>query len=197
MSEHSKTFKNKEEFRKANLALNDYQKRHNIIRKDYELLLEITDLYQDERGKFDTLYRASLKGFLSLIESDIFGLNNIDKYEGYSDRHSFEDKFKKTFKQVCRTWNKNEIIQQYLDSKYGLLKSIKTKRDKLIHPKTTEDIVIASKKEFLDLKTAFKDYTKMLHSIMNNFFISINVKNMDEIIDLFKNNDTTFINNKK
>ncbi len=186
MSEHSKTFKDKEEFRKANLALDDYQKRHNIIRKDYELLLEITDSYQDENEKFDTLYRASLKGFLSLIESDIFGLNHIDNYEGYCDRHTFEDKFKKTFKQVCRTWNKNEIIQQYLDSKYGLLKSIKTKRDKLVHPKTTEDIVIASKEDLLELKTAFEDYTKMLHSIMNDFFISINIKDMDDIIDLFK-----------
>ena len=186
MSEHSKSFKDKEEFRKANFALTEFQRRHNIIRKDYELLLEITDSYQDENKKFDALYRASLKGFLSLIESDIFGLNHIDTYEGYSDRQSFEDKFKKTFKRVCQTWNKNEIIQQYLDSKYGLLKSIKSKRDKLIHPKTTEDIVIASSKDFLELKTAFEDYTKLLHSIMDNFFISIEISNRDEIIDLFK-----------
>lgn len=197
MSEHSKTFKSKEEFRKANLALNNYQKRHNIIRKDYKLLLEITELHQDENEKFDTLYRASLKSFFSLIESDIFGLNNIDKYEGYSDRHSFEDKFKKTFKQICQTWNKDEIILQYLDSKYGLLKSIKTKRDKIIHPKTVEDIVIATKKDFIELNTAFNDYTRMLHSIMDSFFISINVKDMNEIIDLFKNNDISITNNKK
>lgn len=186
MNEHSKAFKDKEEFRKANIALNDFQKRHNIIRKDYELLLVITETFQNENEKFNSLYRASLKGFFSLIESDIFGLNQIDPYESYSDRHCFEDKFKKTFKQICQTWKKNEIIQQYLDSKYGGLKTIKNKRDKLVHPKTTEDIIIASKEEFLELKTVFEDYTKMLHSIMNNFFISINIKDSNEIRELLK-----------
>ena len=60
------------------------------------------------------------------------------------------------------------------------------KRDKLIHPKTTEDIIIASAKEFSELIIAFKDYIKMLHSIMSDFFISINVKDANEIIDLLK-----------
>lgn len=186
MREHSKVFTDKEKFRKANIAFNDYQKRHNIIRKDYEVLLAITDKYQNDIEKFDALYRASLKGFLSLIESDIFGLNQVDKFEGYSDKLSFEEKFKKTFKQICSTWNKDEIIQEYLDSKYGLLKSIKKKRDRLVHPKTSADIVNASKNEFLDLSRAFKDYYKMLHSIMDDFFISIDVQNVEDIIELFK-----------
>jgi hypothetical protein len=144
MSDNSKKFDTSDEFRKANHAFNEYQRRHNLIRKDYELLLGITELLQYEQDKFDTLYRASLKGFLSLIESDIYGLNQIDQYDGYSDRHSFEDRFKKTFKRICQTWNKEEIIKEYFNTKYAKLKTLKGKRDKLIHPKTTTDILCAS-----------------------------------------------------
>lgn len=75
MSDNSKKFDKPDEFRKANSAFTDYQLRHNLIREDFELLLGITELHQNEPGKFDALYRASLKGFLSLIESDIYGLN--------------------------------------------------------------------------------------------------------------------------
>jgi len=186
MSDTSKKFDNPDDFRKANLALNDYQIRHNLIREDYELLLGITELYQNEPDKFNALYRASLKGFLSLIESDIYGLNQIDAYERYSDRNSFEDKFKKTFKRICQTWNKEVIIIQYLDTKYVKLKMLKSKRDRLIHPQTTDDIVCASIEEFSELRQSFQDYLKMLHSIMDNFFISIEVKNLSEIYKLFK-----------
>lgn len=185
MSDNSKKFDNTDEFRKANHALTEYQKRHNLIRKDYELLLEITELHQNQQDKFDSLYRASLKGLLSLIESDIYGLNQIDQYNEYSDRHSFEDKFKKTFKQICRTWNKEEIIIKYLDNEYAKLKLLKQKRDKLIHPKETTDIVCASIDAFDELKNGFHAYTKMLHSIMDGFFISIDIKNLNEIYKFF------------
>ncbi|MFZ6664633.1 hypothetical protein [Peijinzhouia sedimentorum] len=186
MTEHSKEFKDKEEFRKASLALNEYQRRHNIIRKDYELLLEITETFKGDNQKFNTQFRAALKGFFSLVESDIFGLNQIDSYEGYSDKDSFEDKFKKTLKQICKTWNKEEIIQKYLDSKYKYIKIIKIKRDKLIHPKSIADIIIATDEEFQELKIVFDDYVKMLHSIMNNFFIRVNIKDIYELEDIFK-----------
>ena len=186
MSENSKQFDNIDDFRKANNEFFDYQKRHNLIRKDYELLLDLTISYKENQDIFNTLYRASLKGFLSLIESDIYGLNQIDKYEGYSDKHCFEDRFKKTFKRICLTWNKEEIINEYLTTKYAKLKLLKYKRDRLIHPKKTNDIVFASVEVYNELKDGFQDYTKMLHSIMNNFFISIEIKNQNDFNKIFE-----------
>jgi hypothetical protein len=186
MSDYSKKFDNYDDFRKANQALTEYQIRHNLIRKDYELLLEITGLYQGESDKFNTLYRASLKGFLSLIESDIYGLNQINPYDGYSDKHCFEDRFKKTFKIICQTWNKEAIIKEYLDTNYAKLKLLKSKRDSLIHPKKRTDIVCATVDLLNELKKGFQDYTKMLHSIMDGFFISIEIKNIDDINNLLK-----------
>lgn len=178
MSDNSKKFDNSDDFRKAYYTMTEYQKRHNLIRKDYFLLLEITEFYQGESDKFDTLYRASLKGFLSLIESDIYGLNQIVQYDGYSDKHCFEDKFKKTFKKICQTWKKEAIIKEYLNNKYAKLKLLKNKRDSLIHPKKTTDIVCATVDLLNELKEGFQDYTEMLHSIMVGFNISIDINNI-------------------
>ncbi|PKB45088.1 hypothetical protein AX016_3326 [Cellulophaga sp. RHA19] len=186
MKEHSKEFNDIAEFKKASFSFREYQKRHNIIRKDFELLLKITEENINDSEKFNTLYRASLKGILSLIESGIFGLNEIDKYKDYKDNDCFQDKFKKTFKQICKTWGKDEIFKKYLDSKYGNLKKIKGKRDKLIHPKNSKDIIIATKVEFDILKNVFYDYTSMIHSLMDNFFIEMEFKDTNEIIDSFK-----------
>jgi hypothetical protein len=63
MTEHTKEYQNEEEFKKARIAMTEYQRRHNIIRKDYQLLLEITKTYKDDSDKFNTQFRASLKVF--------------------------------------------------------------------------------------------------------------------------------------
>ncbi|RBW62907.1 hypothetical protein DS884_00925 [Tenacibaculum sp. E3R01] len=85
MSKHSKKFTTIEEFHKASASMKNYQRIHNVIRSDYKELLMITEESINNKKKFDALYRASLKGLFSIIEADIFGLNNLDKYEGYDD----------------------------------------------------------------------------------------------------------------
>ena len=189
MSEYSKEFNDKNDFQKAVKSLLDFQKRHNIIRKDYEELLAITEEFKNDGVKFDATYRAALKGFLSIIESDIYGLNQLDSYQGYNDRHSFTDKFKKTFKKFFKDAGKENILQEFLDSKFEDLKSIKRKRDNLVHPKTTEDIISASLNEFLILKKAFNDYTEFLHSLVSNFFINVKLSSSIDIDNLFTNPD--------
>jgi hypothetical protein len=189
MSEYSKEFVDKERFQKALQSSIDYQKRHNIIREDYKQLLEITEGFRNNEKMFNSTYRAALKGFLSLIESDIYGLNQLDPYKGYNDRHSFEDKFKKTFKKFFIEAGKEDNLKEFLDSKYEDLKRIKLKRDKLIHPKSVEDIVVASTDEFFILKNAFNDYTDFLHFLMTDFFITIKLNNSNDIGNLFKNPD--------
>lgn len=185
MSEHSKKYQSHEGFKKAGKALNEYQKRHNVIRKDYEILLEITKSFQENEEKFDSLFRAALKSFFSLIESDIYGLNQIESYSGYDDYDRFEIKFKKTFKNICGIWNKQYLIARYLDHHFGNLISLKKKRDKLIHPKLTDDIIKASLDELNKLEEEFENYKKFLHSLMDNFFVSIEIKDLSELKKLF------------
>lgn len=156
-----------------------YQKTHNIIRKDYMELLNVTEKHKSNKTEFDALYRACLKGLFSIIEADIFGLNNLDKYKNYSDRDDFETKFKKTFKQVCKTWNKTEIQKKYFDEKYFDLKKLKKKRNELIHPKKVEHLHESNETDFKKIKEVFNDYDSFINKLMDDFFISVNVDTMD------------------
>jgi hypothetical protein len=179
MGNHSKKYANYSEFLQAGKAMGNYQKIHNIIREDYLELLNLTEKHKMEKTEFNTLYRACLKGLFSIIEADIFGLNNLDEYENYSDKDDFETKFKKTFKQICKTWNKTEIQKKYFDEKYSDLKKLKKKRDELIHPKKVEHLHESSETDFKEIKKVFNDYDSLINKLMDDFFISINMDTMD------------------
>ena len=113
-----------------------------------------------------------------LIRKDIWDSFSINEdLENYSDRDSFEIKFKKTFKQVCRTWKKTELQKKYFDEKYGGLRELKKKRDELIHPKKVEHLHGASNTEFEKLKTVFNDYDSFINSLMKDFFITVTLPN--------------------
>lgn len=156
-----------------------YQGIHNIIRKDYIELLSVTEKHKDEKAMFNSLYHACIRSLFSLIEADIYGLNNIDNYENYSDKDSFEIKLKKTFKKVCETWNKPEIQKNYFSAKYFALKELRKKRDELIHPKKVKHLHKAGETKFEQLKEVFYDYDKFINDLMNNFYISININPND------------------
>lgn len=173
MDNHEKIYEDKDDFLKAGVAMQKYQKIHNILRKDYMVLLKVTEGHKSEPTEFDSLYRACLKSLFSIIEADIYGLNNLDEYENYSDRDSFETKFKNTFKQVCRTWKKTELQKKYFDEKYGGLRVLKKKRNELIHPKKVEQLHGASNAEFEKLITVFNDYDSFINSLMDDFFITV------------------------
>ena len=89
MIDHSKKYINASDLRRAGQALKDYQTRHNIIRKDYEELLRLTDSFKNDEKKFDALFRASLKSFFCLLESDIYGLNQIHEHPIKAKNPSF------------------------------------------------------------------------------------------------------------
>jgi hypothetical protein len=110
MSNHTKQYDNLNEMLLAAQTMEKFQRIHNVIRPDFVLLLKITEEQKSNEKEFDTLYRACLTRFLTLIEADIYGLNQLDMYDGYDDKKDrFIEKFKETYKQICKTWNKEEI----------------------------------------------------------------------------------------
>jgi hypothetical protein len=173
MSEHSKEYNNLEEMFAAVQIMSKFQRIHNLIRPDFLLLLQITEEQKADEQRFDALYRACLTRFFTLIEADIYGLNELDMYEGYDDKKDrFIEKFKETYKQICTTWNKQELQKEYFDTKLQSLKELKKKRDDLVHPKMLEHIHKSSEEDFKKLKTAFENYDKFINDLMNDFFVS-------------------------
>ena len=176
MSEHVKEYENYDDMVKAAQLLGTFQSIHNVIRPDFLELLRLTEEVKTNEKSFDALYRACLTRFFTLIEADIYGLNKLDMYEGYDDKKDrFIEKFKETFKQICKTWNKEELQKKYFDSKLQGLIELKKKRDGLVHPKTIEDVHKASDKDFQELKTVFEDYDKFMNDLMNGFWLRARV----------------------
>jgi len=176
MSNHSKKYDNLEIMLNAAKSMRNYQLMHNLIREDYLELLEITEKSQANQKSFNALYRACITSMFSLVESDIYGLNVLDAYTNYNDRHDFINKFEKTFKQISRTWEKEEIRQKYFFSCKPQLKVLKEMRDETIHPKKIEHIHLASEIKFNKLKQVFYDYDNFMNDLMNNFFLSTTIK---------------------
>jgi hypothetical protein len=177
MSEHFKKYNDFSDFITASQDLSRFQKIHNAIRKDYIELLRITDNHKSIETEFDALYRACLKSLFSLIEADIYSLNILDTYNDYDDRKgAFIDKLKETYKQISKTWNKAEIQKRYFETKLVELKELRKIRDELIHPKTIEHVHKASELDYEKVKRVFNDYDNFVNELMNDFFISTEIK---------------------
>ena len=177
MSDHKKEYNNLADLLAATQIMDKFQEIHNIIRPDFLVLLRITEGHKTSEKDFDALYRACLTRLFTIIEADIYELNQLDMYDGYDDKKDrFIEKFKETYKQVCKTWNKEELQKKYFDSKLQGLIELKKKRDNLVHPKEVEHIYKASDKDFQILKTVFEDYDKFINDLMNDFFLSTKIK---------------------
>lgn len=118
------------------------------------------------------LCRTCIRNLFSLIEADIYYYNLFDSYPDYDDKHKFFDRFKKTFKQICKTWNREKLQEEYFQSKLSDLKEVKDLRDKLTHPKEIDHIINPTEEVFNKVKTVFNDYDNFISTIMSNFFFS-------------------------
>ncbi|MES2063550.1 MAG: hypothetical protein V4456_16605 [Bacteroidota bacterium] len=176
MEDYSKTYGSLEEMMQAAQVMRKFQTIHNVLRKDYMELLRLTEEQQSAKVSFDALYRASLRSLFSLIEADITGLNSLDGYPEYNDREPLIPKFKKTYKQIAKTWKKETIQQNYFTAKIEALITLKTKRDELVHPKEHAHIHEASEADFEQLNQVFKDYDDFVNKLMDGFYVGTTIK---------------------
>ncbi len=170
METNDKFISDPNEFRKLLQLIQKFPRLHNTIRDDFLLLLKMTEELKADTEKFETLCRTCIKSLFSLIEADIYYYNLFDAYVGYSDKENFFDKFKKTFKQICTTWNRQELQQNYFTTKLADLKELRSLRDKLIHPKAIEHIIKPTPDTFHKVTKVFNDYDTFISTIMSNFF---------------------------
>lgn len=77
--------------------------------------------------------------------------------------------------QICKTWDRQELQQEYFAAKLGDLKELKELRDRLTHPKEVEHIIQATGNTFNKVKKVFTDYDTFFSAIMSNFFFSTTI----------------------
>lgn len=176
MTEHTKKYDTLEEMHIALKAMRKFQLIHNIIRKDYFELLKATEDNKEIETTFDALYRASLRSLFTVIEADITGLNSLDQYPNYNNYDKFIKKFKNTYIQIAKTWDKVEIQERYFNTKLEHLLELKKKRDELVHPKEIEHIHKATELDFEKLKNVFNGYDSFINELMDEFFLGTTVQ---------------------
>lgn len=174
----SKKVENMKQLEKLYPILYRFPTIHNNLTNDFDKLIDTTEKNVDNEN-YSTLIRACLLYLFSVIEADIYYFNLLDKYDKYDDRHKFINKFKKTFKQVCKTWGWEELQQEYYDTKIEALSQIRTLRDKLTHPKEIEDFIEPSKDDFEKIKSVYLDYNNFLLTLMSDFTFSTTIPQSD------------------
>ena len=147
------------------------QRTHNALAKDFEMLTEIAKENINNTERIKPLIRACIKELFSLVEGDLFLINQFLPFEGYDDKDHLDTKFKKTYRHHAKSFKKEKIKQEYQSKSYGKLYRLKLKRDDIVHPKGLPyiNVTIADLDEVL---VAYQEYRNYIIQLMSNIGFS-------------------------
>ena len=169
---HTKYYADFNSLKVANGIMGEFQILRNIVRTDYlELLFIAKDVHKKPK-KFVALYRACLVQLFTVIEADMYGFNSLDPFDASKTKKNFRNIFLNTFKQIGKTWTKNEIVEVYISNYFNELMLIKEERNDLTHPKKITKIISPSIVDLIRLETAFLNYVDFIKNLTNGFFIA-------------------------
>ncbi len=91
--------------------MGEFQRTHNLLAGDIDRLLEV---YREcSEAQKPALARAIYKEFFSMVEADLYLINQFNPYQGFDDMHTMVPKFKKTYKHHGVTFEKAKIHEKY------------------------------------------------------------------------------------
>jgi len=155
------------------LKMKMMQQTHNQLAKDFETLIAISKENISNEDTFKPLIRACIKEFFSLVEGDLFLINQFLAYEGYDDRDSLTSKFKKTFRHHAESFKKQKVKQEYQSKSYRKLYELKLKRDQIVHPKSIDTIKVDIS-DFNKVILVYQEYREYILQLMTNIGFSSN-----------------------
>jgi hypothetical protein len=165
--------------------MSEMQRTHNLLAKDIETLIVIAKEQEDNDQRIQPLIRACIKELFSLIEADLFLINQFIPYPDYSDRDDLGRKFKKTYRHHAKTFKKEEVQKQFQSKFYGRLYGLKWKRDEIVHPKGRTSIDV-SINDLTAVSEIYETYRKFVITLMTNVGVSIKLPIEDFLSCRFK-----------
>lgn len=147
------------------------QTTHNKLAEDFEFLKAITEKTIDENENLQPLIRACIKEFFSLVEGDLFLINQYLPYKGYDDKDNLINKFKKTFRHHSKSFKKVNLKDSYQSKSYGKFYRQKLKRDQIVHPKSLQSINV-SIQDFENIVEVYNEYRAYILQLMKNIGFS-------------------------
>lgn len=147
---------------------------HNKLAEDFEVLVGIANENIKDEKRIKPLIRACIKEFFSLVEGDLFLINQYQPYKGYDDKDKLNEKFKRTFRHHAESFKKQGVKEAYQSRSYGRLYSLKMKRDAIVHPKNIEGIDVINK-DLDEVIYVYGEYRKYIEQLMRNIGFSSNM----------------------
>lgn len=179
-----KKISSKAEIDKYFNLLRDFPIIHNSLKGDVVLLMNAMVTHEEDT-KVDSFYRSILSAFFSMVEADLFYYNQFDPYDGYRDYEKFNKKFKKTFEQICSTWGKTNLLNEYYDNDNGTIFDLKIIRNGISHPKKVSDINSKNNDEIEKVLSCYLRYVEFISKLMKNFFLDVQGDSNTETSELF------------
>lgn len=148
------------------------QRTHNTLAKDFETLTDIARENNSNSERIKPLIRACIKELFSLVESDLYLINQFLPYDGYNDLDNLSKKFKKTYRHHSKCFKKEEFKDQYQSKSYARLYRQKQKRDDIMHPKGLHTIEITVE-DLDEVVTVYQEYRNYIIRLMTNIGFSV------------------------
>lgn len=151
--------------------MSNMQRTHNSLSKDIETLVEIAKGNANNSSRIEPLTRACIKKLFSLIEGDLYLINQFLPYDGYSDMDNISQKFKKTYRHHSKSFKKENIKKKYQSESYGRLYKLKLKRDEIVHPKGLAGINVNAA-DLEEVIFVYQEYRGFVLQLMTNIGFS-------------------------
>jgi hypothetical protein len=165
--------------------MSELQRTHNLLVKDIETLVAITNEHFHDQERIQPLIRACIKELFSLIEADLFLINQFNPYPDYRERDDLGRKFKKTYRHHATTFKKEDIQKAFQSKFYSKLYTLKWKRDELMHPKGRHSIEVNSS-DLITVGEVYETYRQFVSTLMTNVGVSIKIPIEDFLSGRFK-----------
>lgn len=154
--------------------MSSMQRTHNMLAKDIETLLALTNEQFTNPDRMQPLIRACLKELFSLVEADLYLINQFIPYPDFKERDDLGQKFKKTFRHHARTFKKEDIVKAFQERFYANFYKLKLKRDDIVHPKGLHSIEVKSDDLTL-ISEVYKIYRNFVIQLMTNVGVSTKI----------------------
>lgn len=151
--------------------MSEMQRTHNTLAKDIEVLTEIAKENTDNADRIQPLIRACIKELFSLVEGDLYLINQFLPYDGYDDKDHLNQKFKSTYRHHAKSFKKEKIKQEYQSKSYGRLYRLKLKRDDIVHPKSRQGINVTLR-DLDEVIVVYNEYRNYIIQLMANIGFS-------------------------
>lgn len=158
--------------------MQEMQRTHNQLIQDFKTLYEITQENLENPKQVKPVIRSCIKELFSMIEADLYLINQHNPYDGYDDFEYFNEKFKRTYRHHAECFKKEEKRLAYQSRSYKRMLRMVAKRNEVTHPKSRHSIAVTLE-DLKEVQIVFTEYETYINQLMTDVGYCIQLNNAE------------------